>query len=139
MSDHVLVVSHSGRSVFDPRTGERVARDHGALDDAWLVESELRAMGMGPIENEWVPIAGIWGGGLPRMTSDSWGVTITAADWPSEQIVLEPPGRSVLAEELSEGCVVLDRPINELRAVGFTWSGHTLIEATSADIRMWAR
>lgn len=137
--EFVLVNWQSGRSVLDPRTGERVARDRDALDDGWLVASELRARGIGPIQDDWVSVAGIWGGGLPRMTGDGWGVTVTAVDWPAEQVVLEPPGRSVLVEELSDGCVMLDRPVNEVRAVGFTWSGRTLIAATSADMQMWAR
>lgn len=125
--------------MLEPRTVDRVGRDRNALDDGWLVASEVRASGIGPIKDDRVSIAGIWGSGLPRMTGDSRGVTVTAADWLAEQVVLEPPGRSILVERRSDGCVMLDRPTGEVRAVGFTPSGQTLIEATSADIRMWTR
>lgn len=137
--EFVVVLSGSGRGVFDAVTGEKVARDPSAMDGDWLEESQLRMQGIGPAQGEWLTIAGIWGGGLPASTSDGWMVRTVAPDWPDEIVVLEPPGRSIYSENLADGCVVFDKPITEVRAVGFTWSGQVLVEATSSDLQLWRR
>lgn len=66
---HLLVVSSQGRGVFDCWTGRKVARDNEA-DGDWLDERHLRCQGIGPIVQEFVPIAGLAGGGLRRCNDD---------------------------------------------------------------------
>src|SRR5262249_37257854 len=74
-SDLLLVVSWSGRGVFDCVTGERVARDPAAPQDGtenWQDDFELEAQGIGPLEGQRIRTAGLFGGGLPRLTHDGW-------------------------------------------------------------------
>ena len=67
--DFLLVVSHDGRGVFD-LDGTRVARDRTPVDDLWHNSQQLTAIGIGPLDGIAVPLAGLWGGGLPLMTDD---------------------------------------------------------------------
>lgn len=91
-TDLLLVLSHSGRGVLDPVTGDVLARsdDTDFEDDPYPVS----APGIGPLEGQRIAVAGLWGGGLPAFTPDGWWVSVVAPDWPDEGVVLVPPGRA---------------------------------------------
>ncbi len=135
----VIAVSWSGRGVFDALSGELLARDRTELSQPWFDELSLRVDGIGPLARHGVSVAGLWGGGLRRMTGDHWTVAVHAPDWPEEMVVLQPPGKEILSPNHASGCVVIDRPVTELRAVGFSESGRVLVEATSSSLRLYAR
>lgn len=88
-SELLLVVSASGRSVVDCRTGEKVARDTG---DYWEDEQLLEAEGIGPLAGKTLRVAGLAGGGLPLHTADGWSIELAAPDWPNTDILLLEPG-----------------------------------------------
>ena len=91
-SDLLLVVSSQGRGVFDCRAAVRVARNECEPDDSWYDGVGLTARGIGPIESHLIRLAGLHGGGLPRISRDGWALTLVAPDWPDELVVLEPRG-----------------------------------------------
>ena len=136
-TEWLLVVSWQGRGVFDGRTGLRVARDDNPPDNSWYDGLRLVARGIGPIEDQWVRIAGLHGGGFPRITVDGWKLTQIAPDWPEESIVLEPPGGSVLIERFAKGCVRLAE--DSFRAFGFSDSGASFLLAMSHSVLIWHR
>jgi hypothetical protein len=70
-AEFAMVVSFSGRGVFDARTGERLARDPDD-DRALIVPSglDLSCPGLGPLAGTRVRIAGLFGGGLHTTTED---------------------------------------------------------------------
>jgi hypothetical protein len=103
-TDLLLVVSSTGRGVFDCATGERVARDYGGIEHDWYDPVRLTARGIGPLEGQVVRIGGLLGGGLPLTTADGWGITMVFPDWPDGFAVLEPPGSSVFVEHRAGPC-----------------------------------
>jgi hypothetical protein len=137
-TDLLLVVSHSGRGVFDGRTGERLARDPGEPSAEWYDPVRLSAEGVGPLAGVTVRLAGLHGGGLPVVTADGWSVQVAYPDWPDGMAVLEPPGRSVFVDHLAGGCVRfadLDVPW----ACGFSETGQSLVVAESHTLRIFTR
>jgi hypothetical protein len=66
-SELLLVTSTNGRSVIDGATGQRLARDGEEYTDG---EVFLEAVGIGPLANRVVRMAGLFGGGLPAATED---------------------------------------------------------------------
>lgn len=134
-SDLLLVISHAGRGVFDCLTGERVARDRAEyVGHEW---HRLRAEGIGPLAGKVVVTAGLYGGGLPRVTQDGWSCTVASPDWPDEAVFLEPPGRSIEVEHRASGCVKVYQ--YEVRAVGFSWTGQTFVIANPSTLRIFRR
>lgn len=65
--------------MFDALSGRRLARDDGD-DPRWFDAQTLRAHAIGPWEGREVTVAGLVGGGLPRTTSDGWGLEVVAPD-----------------------------------------------------------
>ena len=55
-SDHFIVVTFSGRGLYDSKTGDRVARDHD-IPDSWHRDNEVN--GIGPCEGVVFPVNGI--------------------------------------------------------------------------------
>ncbi len=138
-SSALLVVSWSGRSLFDVSTGERLARDRDDDVAKWTSADYVAAQGIGPLEGVPVVVAGLWGGGLQRVTADDWSVSVVAPDWPDERVILQPPGCGILSEGHSDGCVQIAQPSNEVRACGFSRDGTTLVLATTSDLSIWSR
>ena len=131
---YLLVVSSSGRGLFDCSTGEKVARDfdgHGT----WIDEAHLECMGIGPIADEIVRLAGISGGGLSRSGADGWSLETVPLDWPDAWMVLLPSFRSLYEPDAPFTVIACER---EVRAVGFSPSGRTLVVATSSDFSWWS-
>ena len=140
-SNVLLVLSSGGgRSLYDVGTGERIARDRNGVVSEWLSADGVTARGIGPVEDEDVRVAGLWGGGLAAATADGWSCNVVAPDWPTERVVLQPPGADVLFKEFAAGCVqIADSAVVELRAAGFSADGKALVVATSADVSLWVR
>ncbi len=136
-SDLLLVVSSQGRGVFDCTTGQRVARDGN--DDTYDPIG-LRALGIGPLDDGFIRVSGLDGGGLPMGTEDGWSAERFVIEWPIETLVLAPPGSWVYG-------VLYDKPHkftkvyedSEIRAWGFSPTGKTLILATSSDVTIYGR
>lgn len=86
----ILVTSSQGRGVFDSTTGERIARDteENFPEDPF----NLEAAGIGPLDGQMIRIAGIYGGGLPKVCPDGWKLERLALLWPQETVLLISPG-----------------------------------------------
>jgi hypothetical protein len=131
--EFLLVVSHDGRGVFE-LDGTRVARDRAPLDESWHDDRRLTAMGIGPLDGIAVPMAGLWGGGLPLTTSDGWTVERMPVDWPDERIVLRAP--HARGDEMIQ---IHHETLFEIRAVGFSPSGAALTVASSGEFTLVTR
>jgi hypothetical protein len=130
--EYLLVISHDGRGVFDV-DGTRVARDASAMSDDWHDPYALSAVGIGPLDGMRVPVAGLWGGGLPLMTRDGWTVERVPVDWPDERIILRAP---FPADEMIQ---IHDETLFEVRAAGFSPSGAALVIASSGEFTLITR
>ncbi len=88
-SEYLLVVSNTGRGVFNCLMGERVARDRDSRTSrTGYDEVHLTADGIGPIEHSKVRMAGRHGGGLALGTSDGWVLEVVPLEWPSSAVIL---------------------------------------------------
>ncbi|MCL2348360.1 MAG: hypothetical protein FWC50_08875 [Planctomycetaceae bacterium] len=140
-SEYLLAITHDGRGLFDCSTGEKIARDYSPLDGsaAWHDSTRLRAKGIGPVSEEWIPLSGLWGGGLRKDTNDGWFVKSYALDWPNEHLILENiQGHVALDTRFPFDATVLGIE-SEVRAFGFSWSGRNLVLATSDTLWMWRK
>ncbi len=132
-----LVVGHHGRSVVDVTTGEEVARVESHDLDSFLSRSNTVAAGIGPLDGVNMPLAGLWGGGLPSSTPDGWYVFRMPKQWSDERIVLQCPDANMYSSY--KGLTQIAAPLSELRAVGFTLDGAVLVVATSSTLQIWRR
>lgn len=138
-SDLLLVVSSTGRGLFDCASGSRVDRDRTPPEEGeWHDEVGLLAQGIGTIEQQFIRLAGLHGGGLPLMARDGWSLKLVAPDWPLQRVVIEPPGRSVLIERLAQGCVVIEQDY-EIRTFGFSDTGRTFVVALAHSLIIFSR
>ena len=137
-SDFLLVVSSTGRGVFNCLTGEKVARDYEDVSRSWYDPVRLTARGIGPLEARVIRLAGAAGGGLPLGTADGWSVEMLFPDWPDGMVVLNPPGMSVLIERFASSCVRLLN-VDVPRAHGFSETGRSLVIAQSHSLHIYCR
>jgi hypothetical protein len=93
--------------VVDCLTGERVARDPDE-GPAWFNEAAPEALGVGPLQGEWVPVAGLAGGSLPAEAPDGWRVFLDSGG-----VLVHAPDH----QDASESFTVQEH--EELRAWGF--------------------
>ncbi|MBW4482930.1 MAG: hypothetical protein KME14_10335 [Tildeniella torsiva UHER 1998/13D] len=137
VSELLLVVSSAGRGVIDCQTGSKVARDS---EEYYGNEQYLEADGIGPLKGRTLTMTGLLGGGLPKSTSDGWSVEVVTLDWPVGDILLLEPFSSMYDSLRGKSNrfhkVASD---SELRAVGFSYSGLSLIVATSSDVAVFCR
>ena len=77
-SDLLLVLSAQGRGVFDCLAGEKLARDYAEAHD-FFDPVRLTSLGIGPLSETTVRMAGLFGGGLPLTTSDGWRLEVRPA------------------------------------------------------------
>ncbi|MGK3998568.1 hypothetical protein [Sorangium sp. So ce1024] len=142
-SDLLLVISHSGRGVFDCLAGARVARDASvpeAGEDEWQDTSELEAEGIGPLAGQTVRTAGLFGGALAHSTRDGWTVERIALDWPEESLLLVPPGAFIYETRPGRSAEFTKVAVQIApRAWGFSPTGKSLILATSSDVTIFSR
>lgn len=128
----LLVASTTGRGLFDVSTGDRLARD---ADDsmAWLDLANVRCQGIGSLSNVWIPMAGLWGGGLALGPFDScpWNLEFS---YESGEILLQQSGTRLSRAEWALPDIHLD---SSFRAAGFAPTGQALVVATSSDITIY--
>lgn len=134
---YLLVESSNGRGVFDCVTLERVARDYDMDAHKWSDSDRLECNGIGPLQGETIRMAGLYGGGLSRVTRDCWTVDIVHIPWPDEYLVVAPPDSSIY--DLDTRIARLRPPITAVHAFGFSPSGRTLVLATSSDLYIYGR
>lgn len=138
-SDLLLVVTSTGRGLFDCTRGVRVARDRTPPEiGGWYDEIGLLALGIGPVEQQFIRLAGLHGGGLHRMTRDGWSLEIVAPDWPRQSIIIQPPGSFVLVDRFAAGCVKIEEDF-EIRAFGFSDTGRSFVVALSHTLLVYSR
>lgn len=136
-SELLLVVSSAGRGVIDCSNCTKVARDD---DEYYGGEQFLEAEGIGPLEGRTIRVAGLIGGGLPTNTQDGWSLEVVTLDWPEHEVLLVEPFSSIY--DSLYGKQAKFRKIareSELRAFGFSYSGKSLVIASSSDITVYGR
>ena len=132
----LLVISSSGRSVVDCNTGDKIARDYEEYGD-WYDSINMTCLGIGPLSDEEVTISGLCGGGLPLVNYRGETIERIAPEWPVEELIFCPPGKSAFWEEHQQDCCRFYS--SYLIACGFSWDGQFMICATSSDIDIWKR
>lgn len=138
-TDLLLTITSTGRGLFDCISGQRVARDHTLPEDNdWYDETGLLALGIGPAEQQFIRLAGLHGGGLPRMARDGWSLEMVAPDWPLQAVIVQAPGRSVLIERFADGCAKIEQDY-EIRAFGFSDTGRSFVVAVSHSLMIYSR
>jgi hypothetical protein len=136
-SDLLLVVSSQGRGVFDCIRGEKIARDYENSSD-FIDETKLLALGIGPLDGQWIRVSGLHGGGLPNSTKDGWGLEALPLPWPNYHIFLTSPWKSIY--DGPENIVKVEtNGACELRAYGFSETGRSFVVALSCEITIFAR
>jgi hypothetical protein len=137
-SDLLLVISTSGRGVFECSTGERIARDREppTHDCDWYDIVRLAAVGIGPLANTRIKIAGLYGGGLPTSTEDAWQLSVIAPIWPDHRVILSSPFQSLYTNLAANVQVFEDY---DIRAYGFSETGRSFVIATSSDVTLFSR
>ena len=142
-SDLLLVISSTGRGVFDCLSGERVARDPSMPADNesnWRDCSHLEAQGIGPLAGQIIHTAGLCGGGLPVLARDGWQVERLVLNWPEECLLLVPPGSWIYGENYGKPATFTKIAADlEVRAWGFSPTGRSLVQATSSDLTVFCR
>jgi hypothetical protein len=119
----LLVVSHQGRGLVSLATGDRVARDRQETG-SWFDASRPAALGIGPLDGQWMEVAGLAGGRLPVTTADGW----QARSARRGVALAGPAGESA---EVSEP--------EEIRAFGFSPDGAIFIIASSPSVVIFRR
>lgn len=137
-SETMLVTSSTGQSVIAGHTGEVTYRNR---DDDGLDISALKGTRLDHPADERFDMAGLFGGGLRRVTDDGWSVETSRG-----HCILQPSGASIhfLAPAWDGHAKdttfhLLDRGGEDIRAFGFSWSGRTLVVATPSTLMIWAR
>ena len=135
----LLVVSQEGRGVIDCVSGEKVARKHGDTG-AHQPPHLLQAQGIGPLDGATVAMSGRHGGGLPRVTHDGWSLEVVTLEWPTQDVLLVPPGLSLFATD-EDGPARFTRIESDpdLQACGFSYTGRSLVVATATDLLIYHR
>lgn len=137
-SDLLMVISNSGRGLFNCQTGEKVAREYD--DGDWQDTLALEAQGIGPLHDQRIRTAGLHGGGLPRSSGDGWSAEDFVLDWPHHTLLLVPPGSWAYGDGFGKPANYTKVAVeSELRAWGFSPTGRCLILATSSDLTCWYR
>ena len=132
-SNLIIVLSHSGRGIFDCRTGASIARDYDETDAVFDTIC-LTVQGFGLLAGQPIRTAGLYGGGLPLSTADGWFLKDQVMTSSIRSIVLAPPHRRE-----QEDVVIGNEGICELRAFGFSDTGLSLLIATSCDLMLFTR
>jgi len=137
-NDLLMVVSTCGHGVFDAQTGSRLARERDPdPDTSTPTGPDLACPGIGPLAGTQVRIAGLFGGGLHSTNDDGWTVDVVSPDWPHDRVILSADGGLCRGPAGEKWWHIFYSDYSELRAAGFSPSGHTLVVATSSDITLW--
>ncbi|MBK8801838.1 MAG: hypothetical protein IPN71_07230 [Fibrobacteres bacterium] len=134
-STHLLAVSASGRGAFEVATGQRVGRDYDS-SYKWLDTGRLTCEGIGSLEQQRVPIAGLFGGGLALTTDAGESVEKISPFWPVEMVVYSSGHDRWYSHP--ERCIVAYQE-HAIVAHGFSPSGNCLVVAISSEIWIYNR
>lgn len=137
-SDHLLVVSSSGRGVIDCRTGEKVARDYEDFGD-WRNVTNLTCEGVGPLAGETILTTGLHGGGMPHGNTLGDHIEVMAPNWPLHDLFFCQNYGSPLSRRPEHRAKCVRLVSDYLRAYGFSWCGKYLVSATSSDLILWKK
>jgi len=140
-SRYLLVVSSSGRGVFDSTSGEQLARDSSSTTGDWYNLKALTVDGIGPMAGQSMSVSGIHGGGLPLVTLDGWVADLLSPDWPSSFVTLSPPGSSPWVQDQSQGVAKVAPTCGDdaVKCYGFSCSRRHLVVATSHTVDLFLR
>jgi hypothetical protein len=119
----LMVVSHQGRGIVDLVSGQRIARDRQETG-SWLDAARPAVLGIGPVDGQWIEVAGLAGGRLPTATADGWQARRTV-----HGVALSGPGEETAAVQEAE----------EIRAFGFSPDGQAFILASSPGLTVFQR
>jgi|GEM_PF-5072182 len=120
---YVLVISNTGRGVINSSSGEYVARNYDIpnFDSQWIQKENKLVKGIGPVSEEWIAVAGLWGGELKQGNSRTW-TAYTKSQGVNES--------AYIANQKSGQQVFVGTFITEIRAFGFSKSGRFLVLAS---------
>lgn len=130
----LLVVSSTGRAIFDCDTGERIARDREEPSDDWYDIAHLEAQGIGPLDGVRVRLSGLNGGGLPTRGIKDWSVDSVVLRWPHQSLLFVEPFKWIYDDAAQITLIGLE---SEVRAFGFSDTGRSLVLATSSALTIW--
>jgi hypothetical protein len=132
----VLVVSSTGRGVFDGRTGERLARVRETVDNTCYREEDGFAIGIGPLGGGRVAVDGLNHRCrvLARDTEDGWRLVLRL-EGGHECALLAAPS----ADPLPRGPAIHVAALEEARAAGFSRTGRTLLLAEPHTLHLFNR
>jgi hypothetical protein len=137
-TDLLLVVSFGGRGVIDCASGQKIARDD---DESYFEDTRyLEAEGIGPLKGKTLRVAGSQGGGLPTSTEDGWSLELVTCEWPEQEVLLLEPFATLfdfLQRKPSRFHKIATD--SEIRAYGFSYTGKTMIVASSSDVIIFSR
>ena len=136
VTNQLLIISTSGRSLINCINGERLARDYDE-DGDWYDPINLTCQGIGPIADENILIAGLHGGGLLKCNQYGESLELTSLQWPVDDIYFCPIGKSIFTEHLQTDCCRIFS--DYVRCYGFSWHGRFIVIATSSDETIWQR
>jgi hypothetical protein len=136
-SENLLIVSSQGRGVIDCLTGEKVARDY---EEFYENETSLEAQGIGILSGRTIRMSGLFGGGLPSITEDGWQIECVTLKWPEQMLILLPPS-SHLYGSITGHPDTMTKIFEDscIRAYGFSYTGKSLIIATTSDVTVFVR
>lgn len=139
-TDHLLVISETGRGVFDCITGEKMSRDHDTNYAHWWDKKHLEVQGIPPIANQTIRMVGHDGGGLKTVTSDGWRLEIIAPYWPLNSVVLSSSFKTIRdGTENSTKIFPRDDLGGDILALGFSDTEKSFIVADRSSITMFSR
>jgi len=141
-SDLLLIVSETGREVFDCLLGRSIVREEEDL--AWHNWGMgLAFEGIGPLGGQIVRLAGFYGGGLHTLTVDCWQLYAIAPIWPDYRVILFPPEARTFSENNPAAynlkiCVQVEQ-LQDILAVGFSPTGRSFIIAQHHTLHVYTR
>jgi hypothetical protein len=142
--DLLLVLSSEGRSLYDCRDGTLLARDRA---EHAVNTVKLTARAIGPLHNEPVRVAGLYGGGLPLTARDGWMLQVdhdyhrpepNGRAYPNVSVYITD-ARSWKAGTYAVKALAARTFPCELRACGFSETGKSFVVATSCELTIFAR
>lgn len=136
-SEDLLVVSSSGQGLVDCVTGIRVARN---VHEDGYDRVRLRATLVPGVGIREFRMSGLHGGGLPTVTQDLWSISEETLNWPYRSLLLFAPDSDLFGGLYDKRHDFTKLAIeSEVRAFGFSWSGQTLIIATTSELKIYNR
>lgn len=143
VTEELIIISDEGQGIFDLSTGSRVYRNR---EKSGYDQARLEATRLDKSDHRPIPMAGEFGGGLSRITSDGWSIDTLQLNWPTTYSVLHQPNASIffLAPHWNgRGKDASFRVVMKSEAMpvayGFSWSGKSLIWLDRSDLLIWHR